>query len=281
VKNRHRETQISEFLFRFYRKHTSSFLATIYKAGVTGSAKDIHKARVDAKKVLAFLGLLDVSAGRKAGKPRYSGLFRNLYKASGHLREVQVNRSLLGTHEFAVGDLGPYQQDLLQQERQRTREFLRAIRNFNEDRLADTEPRIRKQLDAITIPRLQKRITRFTGAKLALVSTLMEQDHTEKSLHKVRRHLKELSAILALTRKFGLPCAPDDFIERMNDTEVLIGEWHDRQVLAGSMTDFLVRQEGSEESVLRPVREYLRLLREYDSGQLEMLFETVRAVTGN
>jgi len=34
---------ISEFLYRFYRKRTASFLANIYKAGITGASEDIHK----------------------------------------------------------------------------------------------------------------------------------------------------------------------------------------------------------------------------------------------
>ena len=66
-----RAFHVGEFLFRYYRKRTKSFLANIYKAGITGSSRDIHRARLDAKKMIAMLDLLRIMRRKKIKQALY------------------------------------------------------------------------------------------------------------------------------------------------------------------------------------------------------------------
>ena len=108
-----KEYQIGEFLIRFYRKRTASFLANIYKAGITGASKDIHRARLDVKKIFAILDLMRIARPKDLEDPGYEKIFTKVYKSSGRIREIQVNLILLEGKEFSAYALGPFKEELM------------------------------------------------------------------------------------------------------------------------------------------------------------------------
>ncbi|MFZ4572711.1 MAG: hypothetical protein ACOYM0_16430, partial [Bacteroidales bacterium] len=267
-----------EFLFLFYRKRTASFLANIYKAGITGTSKDIHRARLDVKKIIAILDLLRILRSKGEKDPGYERIFQKLYHASGNIREIQVNQLLLTRPEFSSTDLSLFNLDLLQQEKERTREFLHAIRKFDEKKLAKAEDGIRKAVFEITPRTLQKKTNRYIRVKMEVLGKLFEKGHDEKGLHKVRQHLKELSTILTLVFSVKPSRKIEQAIDGLNKTEMMIGNWHDKVVLADSLEKFLDRTGDQDESQLAPIRDFHVKLKEENHAQIESMIAEIKRV---
>jgi CHAD domain-containing protein len=272
------EFDIGEFLFRFYRKHTTSFLANIYKAGITGASKDIHRARLDAKKVLAILDLLRIVQSEKIIGPEYGRFIKKLYQVSGRIREIQVNMMLLSRPEYAVVDLILFKIELLTQEKERTREFLQAIRKFKEKKLIKAEATIKKAIHEITPLSMQKKINRYIRAKMKLISTLFEKGHDNQTIHKIRQHLKELAAVLTLVVSVKSTRKVEQAIDGLNKTEMMIGDWHDKEVLADSIEIYLKEATDITESQRAPVRDFHYQLIESNRIQIESIIQDVRTI---
>ena len=272
---------ISEFLYRFYRKRTASFLANVYKAGITGASKDIHKARLDVKKIMAILDLLRIVRSGKEKDPGYERIFKKLYQASGRIREIQVNQLLVTKSGFGATGLSLYRLELQKQERDRTREFLQVIRKFREKRLTQIEGKIRKEIFEISSSSLKKKTSRYVDTKTAFFTKMLDKVNDEKALHIVRQHLKELSTILTLVLSVKFSGKFEQIVERLNETEIMIGNWHDHAVLADSITDFLDRTAKPSEQPLEQIRNYLETLVESNrkefvriNSELDRLIDT-------
>jgi hypothetical protein len=268
--------QTNEFLFRFYRKRTTSFLANIYKAGITGTAKDIHRSRLDVKKIIAIFHLLRIVRGKNEKDPGYERIFTKLYQASGRVREIQVNQLLLTSSQLAPYDHDLYNIYLVKREKERTREFLLAIRNFKEKRLAKCEHEIEKEIFKITTKSLQKKINRYIQAKSDLFMNLLDKDCDEKSLHEIRRHLKEFSTMLTLVIRIKFSRKYEKAVIGLNKTETMIGEWHDRLVLAKSLKEFLDHSDSLSDCKFDPVREFYGFVVETNIKQMQSIIQDAR-----
>ena len=270
------EYQIDEFLFRFYRKRTASFLVNIYKAGITGASKDIHRARLDVKKILAIVDLLRIVRLKSDKDPEFEKIFKKLYRASGRIREIQVNMLLLTRAEFAGYDMTLFNNDLLMQEKKMTIEFLKEIRKFNEQKLSRIEKRIKKEVSKITSATLQKKTKRYIHSKIKLIQELLETGDGEENVHKVRQHIKELSTVLSLVFAIKSSDNLEMVINRLNKSEVMIGDWHDRVILADSMRNFLEQRTIYSESQMTPIKECHQIIVEANNRQIESITLDVR-----
>lgn len=273
---RKNDYRIGEFLFRFYRKRSASFLANIYKSGITGAPKDIHRARLDVKKILAIVDLLRIVRSKAEKDPGYDKIFKRLYRASGKIREIQVNQLLLTRSEFLAYDLTLFKQDLLKMERERTREFLDVIRKFDEHKLARIEKRINKEVEEITPVTLQKKTNRYIRSKIALSLNLLEKGDNEKNIHEVRQHVKELSTVLSLVFSIKPTDKLELVIDGLNRSEMVIGDWHDKVVLAEAFERFLKHHRDTDENQMTQIRECHQALCEANTGQIESIVHDVR-----
>jgi len=270
------EYQIAEFLLRFYRKRTASFLVNIYKAGITGASKDIHRARLDVKKILAIIDLLRIVRSKSDKDPEFEKIFKKLYRSSGRIREIQVNILLLTRAEFAGYDMTLFNNDLLMQEKKMTLEFLKVIRKFDEQKLSRIEKRIKKEVSKITSVTLQKKIKRYIHSKITLIQELLEKGNCEENVHKVRQHIKELSTVLSLVFAIKVSDNLEMVINRLNMSEMMIGDWHDRVILADSMRTFLEQNTNYSESQMTPVKECHEIIVEANNRQIESITLDVR-----
>ena len=83
-------SKTGEFLYRYFLKLTTSFQSSLYKAAITCNIEDIHKARVDVKKMNALFILFDTVVpgfSRETGTRR---LFKDIFNNAGTIREIQL-----------------------------------------------------------------------------------------------------------------------------------------------------------------------------------------------
>ena len=220
--------EIGEFLYRFYRKRTSSFLANVYKTSITGDSKDIHRARLDVKKIFALYGLfemVDPAVFRHRGGYK---LFRPLYRQAGKIREIQVNYLLLTNPQPLDAAYDSFVVWLMEEERQATKRFLFLVKKFKEAELSSTDKVIEKICRSSSIFKLRSKTEAYIKEKAEQVKVLQSGQPGDKEIHKIRQHLKAMSTITTLVYSIKPGKHLDMIITSLNKTEMMIGDWHDR-----------------------------------------------------
>jgi CHAD domain-containing protein len=231
--------EIGEFLYRFYRKRTSSFLANIYKASITADSKDIHRARLDVKNIFALYGLfemLDPSAFKENGGYK---LFRPLYRQAGKIREIQVNYLLLSNPQPAGVEFPEFIRWLNGEERLAVKRFLQLVKKFRDNELAATEKRVQKICRSSTIFKMRSKTLAYAKSRAMFVCELQSNEPGEKEIHKIRQHLKAMATVTTLVYSIKPLKQLDVIISELNKTEMMIGDWHDRVVLKDAIERFL------------------------------------------
>jgi len=238
-----KKKEIGEFLYRFYRKRSTSFMAHVYKASITGDSRDIHRARLDVKRIFALYGLfemLDPSIFKHRGGYK---LFRPLYRQAGKIREIQVNYLLLENEKPASAEYGSFIQWLREEEHTAIQKFLQMIKNFRETELSDTDKTIEHICHSSSIFKLRSKTTAYIRNKARLVQDLQLNEPGEDDIHTIRKTLKTMATICTLVYSVKSGKWLDEVITSLNKTEMMIGDWHDRVVLKAAIERFLKGNE--------------------------------------
>ncbi len=234
-----KRTETSAFLLLFYRKRTTSFLANIYKASITGDSKDIHRARLDAKKIMALYDFFDLLEPDSRWQRKRGRIFRPLFRSAGKIREIQVNYLLLETP--ALRDLVPaeFTRWLRHEEQSATRKFIKTIKKFDDGELEELEKEVRKICTGSSLRKYRSKSRKFLEKHKNAMARLLATELTDKSIHEVRKILKAMSTISSIVYSLKPAEDLDRIISAMNKTEMLIGEWHDRVVLEAAIDRFM------------------------------------------
>jgi len=231
--------EVGEYLYRFYCKRTASFLVNIYKAGITGDSRDIHRARLDVKRIFALYGLfemLDPAAFKHQGGYK---IFRPLYRQAGKIREIQVNYLLLTNPHPLVVEYDLFMHWLREEERHAIQKFLQLVKKFRESELSVTDKRIQMICHSSSIRKVRLKTEAYIKGKAERVNDLQSEEHGEKEIHVIRQQLKAMSAIITLVYSIKPGKKLDLVLTALNKTEMMIGDWHDRVVLKDAIERFL------------------------------------------
>jgi CHAD domain-containing protein len=270
---------IGEFLFQFYRKRTSSFLANIYKAIITGESEDIHRLRVDVKKIYALYSLFEMIRPDLFKKKVHYNLFVNLFKLSGRIREIQVHMIFLSKPKYRKTDFSSFISFLQEQENLASRNFLLEIKGFNNKELKSAEKEIRKICLEISARKLTQKSDEFIGEKANKIQGLLIQEQRNENVHRIRKHLKAMSTVTTLVSTVRSNEKLELIISGLNKTEVMIGEWHDKIVLIDIIDLFIRTREESPEESLAQLNDLRQSLSNDNQVLLHRLLPEVKKVT--
>ncbi|MCX6306456.1 MAG: CHAD domain-containing protein [Bacteroidetes bacterium] len=273
-----KKKEIGEFLYRFYRKRTSSFLAHVYKASITGDSRDIHRARLDVKRIFALYGLfemLDPAIFKHRGGYK---LFRPLYRQAGKIREIQVNYILLANplpHTFECSSFTLW---LKEEEHNAASKFLLMVKKFKEAELTDTDKMIEKICHCSSIFKLRSKTMAYIIDKAEQVKDLQLNQPDEDDIHKIRKTLKAMATISTLVYSVKSGKWLDQVITSLNKTEMMIGDWHDRVVLKKSIERFLAENRNVPEPELHSLNLLKQTLTDYNLNLVQHFMPEVKAV---
>lgn len=239
-------SKVREFYWRFYSKRKASFLSNLYRASITGDEKDIHRTRLDMKKINAMLGMFKMLNPEKFSQESFD-VFTDLFSFSGKIRELQVN-------EIVVQKFGPetpgkalFTRYLRLRENKLTKQFLSIVQDFDEKKLKRSERTLKKICNEIKIKTLQERSEKFILKKAKKIKLLRDFPSNPENVHGIRKHLKAMVTILTLISMVFSDEHQDALLSRLNQTEMLIGEWHDNEVLMEYIEHFLQMKNAKEQ----------------------------------
>jgi CHAD domain-containing protein len=225
------------FLYRLYRKRTSSFLLNLYTAGITGLEDDIHKTRTDIKKIRAFYSFLDVIYQGRFRKEKHYRSLRRLFLQAGKLREVQIDLMILeqyGTHTAEEQDFRKF---LQRKEKVLSRKFLEAMRDYDEQEIVSGEKEVEKFMNDLESKSFTRNVDKFISRKFAHILGYLPEIHNPEILHRIRKQLKTVSSILDVSLRCSRKpnIAANEMLSGIHDLEELIGIWHDNMVFLDAL----------------------------------------------
>jgi len=270
-----------EFIFRFYRKRVTSFLANLYKASITGDNEDIHKARVDVKKIIALFRLFEMIVPDSFTKKDHFVLFTKLFETTGKIRETQVNLLLLDLYGIDHPEIVLFRNFLKNEEKRFTKGFLTTVQKFEEKNLKKTETEIKQIGEKISQKKFICAANTFIQKKAEKIRKLLTNKKTPEYLHKIRQNLKAIGAIATLSATFKKDKKLDLILLDLSKTEIHIGEWHDKQVLIESMELFFKKKKKSKKSDFPELIKLTELLIEESNNLQEKILPEVKNLIQN
>ncbi|MDD4604641.1 MAG: CHAD domain-containing protein [Bacteroidales bacterium] len=273
-----KKKEIGEFLCLFYRKKTTAFLSHVYRACITGNLKDIHRARLDVKRIFELYSLfemLDPTVFKHQGGFK---LFRPLYRQAGKIREIQVNYLLLENPHPLDIDYNTFNQWQRKEEQKAVQKFIKKVKQFKEAELMNTDKMIEIICYRISIFKLRLKTTEYIKDKAEQVKNLQLNDPDEDDIHKIRKILKAMATISTLVYSVKSGKWLDEVITILNKTEMMIGDWHDRVILKKAIERFMKENYNVPEPELNSLILLKQNLTDYNLNLVQHFMPEVSAI---
>lgn len=235
-------SKVREFYWRFYKKRTASFLANLYRSSITGNEKDIHRTRLDMKKIYAILEMFEMLNPEKFSQESFE-VFKALFRFSGKIRELQVNQMVILKYGPETPGAVVFTKYLRNRENKLSRQFISIVQDFDEKKLKKSGRSLEKLCREIKIKTLKTRLQKFILKKARKISLLRNYPSNPDNIHGIRKQLKAMVTILTLVSMVYRDDKQDIILSKLNQTEMLIGSWHDNQVLMEDIDQFLHRRK--------------------------------------
>lgn len=249
-------SRVREFYWRFFKKRITSFLANLYRSSITGAEKDIHRARVDMKRIYAILEMFEMLDPEKFDQKNFE-VFKALFRFSGKIRELQVNQIVLAKYGEPSPGIRAFNKYLRSREHKLTRQFISVVQQFDEKKLKKAEHSIKKLCEEIKVKSLKARSERFIIKKAKKISLLRNYPNNPENIHGIRKQLKAMVTILTLVSMVFRDDKQEAILSKLNQTEMLIGNWHDNQVLMDYIDLFIQKRK----SISREYQLHLQVIR--------------------
>lgn len=228
-------------LLKYYDGNARSFLEYFEKVKRKLREEPIHQLRVHIKRMRAILELIEITSKGKFKKKHHFSLFSKFFNSAGALREMQVNHLII--RKLHNNGVGPFEEYLKQRQTAAGRKLQKAVINFDTGKFKKENYKIRSAVKEMDEEKIISQSEKFISREIRKIKKLRFKLSDPRKLHKIRILLKSVSAILKLLKAYK----PDNKWARLkNDIkplELLIGEWHDRQVLVSTINRFIVKNE--------------------------------------
>ncbi|MCX6284935.1 MAG: CHAD domain-containing protein [Bacteroidetes bacterium] len=235
-------SKVREFYWRFFKKRITSFLANLYRSSITGDERDIHRTRLDMKKINSILEMFEMLNPDKFSTENFE-VFKSMFRFSGKIRELQVNQLVIAKYGPETKGISFFIKYLRSRENRLSKQFLTVVQQFDEKKLKKSERAIKKLCREIKVRTLKARLEKFINKKAKKISLLRNYPSNPDNIHGIRKELKAMVTVLTLVSMVFMDEHQDILLSKLNQTEMLIGNWHDNQVLIEYIDRFLYKSK--------------------------------------
>jgi CHAD domain-containing protein len=234
-----RDKKKSEVLCRFYGRRISSFYENLQKARLSGYKTDVHKLRVDLRKLITLVDLLEACGKPRLKSGEYRKILKDLFGEAGKLRETQMNLSFLDQcqpHDF---DLLAFRYQLECEEKKHLRNFQHTASGIDEKSISAFSKKIYHRIEKLDYKKFRQIAQKLISKKGETISLLRADLEKKKNAHRIRRHLKSIATVVTVTYLIK----PDEdsihYLSDINRTEKMLGNWHDKMIFLRAIDRFL------------------------------------------
>lgn len=251
-----------DYLYHYFRKKHSSFLVNIYKAGITATEIDIHKSRVDMKKIFALFGFFEMIGSDLLNIREPKKIFRNVFESAGKIRETQVNLLYIEKLKKNDPELQSFSRYLRNNSKREMKRFMQAIIGFDEDKLTRINKSIKTRSGHIDMEKIISRSDEFFQLHSARIKRYRSHPEVIENIHKIRKEMKKISAIADLLSQLVVDEFMKKLISALNRTELIIGDWHDRIILYNSLDTFITENEIRHQQIFSALEQVKKVVEE-------------------
>ncbi len=232
-------SETGEFLYRYFRKLTASFQSSLYKAAITCDIEDIHKARVDIKKMNALFILFDIVVPGFSSETGAHQLFKDIFNKAGIIREIQLILLFLEKKNDPDPVLFEFNEWLLKKNQIQIRQYLKSVTNFDRHKLKDLTRSVKKLFNRVSKKQLVINSWEMIDRSSLKVKYLLTGWNDPRYIHRIRQNVKAMAAIANQVSQVVPTAGLNQLRLDLTRSEIAIGEWHDRIVIINAMERFM------------------------------------------
>lgn len=226
------------FLLAYYERQINDIKTAMDAIPENHRLRDIHKMRVRIKRVRSVFRVLeymypDLFSAREA----YS-VFKPVFKSAGLIREAQINLRLMREFHPSIKLRQLYYRYTVSGKSRLGPDLDRVIHTFNYDALRDCDRKVEDLIAQKTETELINSISGFINSEAEKIKNMLYEQEASGYIHEVRIVLKNIKPLLGLTWRRKDNSYTKAHYESLNNTETLIGDYHDRVVLLHSLEKF-------------------------------------------
>lgn len=227
----------NQLVSNYYLNRTTAFSFYLEKTKVDFGVEDLHRLRVEIKKLKAFFRLLNGVEEIKFKIKPVNKILSPIFKPGGFLRETQVNQQLVKLYRsYSLEDYNRY---LSKRVRKQEKRLKKSLLNFRSADFEEFNQTVLAQLSDLPLVVIQQRAFEFINSELAEIRQLRSNMSSDRDLHQIRTHTKALGYIAKFINQIFPTTEVSELLTKAKFTEKLIGNWHDRIVLRDSLMRYL------------------------------------------
>lgn len=226
------------FLFDYYTTETYSFLKHLKKVKTLLNKNNIHKLRVEIKRIHAIFHLLEMLSPKSFNGTDYYACFKNVFKNAGRIREIQVNNICLSQYKLPPSAVLEYSKFANDKKKKFKKKLKKAVKSFDIVLLNDSKKEIKKLCEKTTNKIITNRCLQYIKQEASKIKRISVAGNNTETMHKIRIHMKSLGAIAILLYKINADKELEKLLMHIKETEALIGDWHDKVILVSSLEYF-------------------------------------------
>ncbi|MCX6247458.1 MAG: CHAD domain-containing protein [Bacteroidetes bacterium] len=270
-------SETGEYLYMYFRKLSASFQSSFYKAAITCEIEDVHKARVDVKKMNALFILFETISPGFCKESGGLSLFKNLFRSAGTIRETQLMLLFLDRKNDPDPVLIEFTKWLAKRNRLQVRQYVKAVMSFDKKGLKDLTRSVRKFMTRVSTKQIVTSSWDMIHMNSIRVNYFLSGWSNPKNIHRIRQNIKDLTAIVHQVSQVAPDAGMDQIRLDLTRMEIVIGEWHDKVVIIDAMERFMKTTHYANTGPHRNFLDFKEHLNKENEAVLEKLKPEVEA----
>jgi CHAD domain-containing protein len=203
---------------------------------------EIHDYRVALKRLRNIVNFIKQIPGGKNLKKCFNiNNLNRAFKSGGILREMQINRIILGRYEQKSGiRYYGFRDYINRREKEAFKKLKKARYRFSARKLMKFEVKVVNAIKSIQPAKLSEFVDNFIVRRIAEIKDLVREHNVESTLHRIRRETKSIKYLLEMNNTRSKSYGDIEFeIDIVTALEDRIGNWHDQQVFKNELEKYL------------------------------------------
>jgi CHAD domain-containing protein len=268
------------YLYKYFKKKIHSILEILKKPESAHKKEEIHKLRVNIKKVRAIFHLLKVLSP-KDFEVHSNDVFTDIYNKAGKIRELQMNRNLFNQYNLIPSNTLPYLQYIKQKERKVIKVLKKNVVGFDHKELNKTSKKLNQLCTEASQKKVTKKFKEFINGEVQKITKLKANIDNPYKTHKLRKHLKSLDAIVTLLFHMEPNGSYKKILASVKQSGIVLGDWHDKEVLIDSLKNFIKKNKNGNKNKFLPIKKLIIQIKIENKKLLKTSIPKINSVVQN
>ena len=199
--------------------------------------RDIHRLRVSIKKLRAIWRFQEKMMAGNWKKKAHADQLEKLFRTAGKLREIQVNVSL--AEKCDEPGMSSFLEYLDERKNQLSRKLIQRMDELDAEKWERLNSRLMKNMNQLTDEFVRKESVRNLLDQNSQLMEMYAGSPDKPQLHKIRILFRDMQELLVISKGLHSAAAWKEAHHEIKKLNLIIGKWHDYDVLLNSLYSFV------------------------------------------